>query len=197
MSPASIPEGFVFVPREPGVNVALELLDAAKKVGADRVTSVRTTSGGYHVLEAVADQYQHDFVDTDEDEDETEGEESAPATPVEESAPATPEGAGNDDTTPNITDNLIDDRDAEKGQEEEEEIEVPGPDADSTEGDEEDEKGEEELAPLPVTAESTNAEIDAYAAGLKPPVDVSKAKNRAEKIDILEHARTAPKTDAE
>lgn len=54
-----IPEGHVFVRRAPGVAAAL--LDAAEKVGGDRVQDVRTVTGGYHVTEAVADQYQQDF----------------------------------------------------------------------------------------------------------------------------------------
>lgn len=54
---------------------------------------------------------------------------------------------------------------------------------------------EDEPAPLGVTADNTNDEIDEYASKLDPAVDVSKAKNKAEKIEILEKARTAPKTD--
>ncbi len=56
MPAIEIPEGFAFVPRQRGVNVALALLDAAEKVGAER-DSVLTVSGGYHVPEAVADEY--------------------------------------------------------------------------------------------------------------------------------------------
>ncbi|MGO1566460.1 MAG: hypothetical protein ACTHXC_00420 [Brachybacterium sp.] len=41
---------------------------------------------------------------------------------------------------------------------------------------------------LPVTADSSVKEIDEYAASLTPPVDVSEAKNRAEKIEILKAA---------
>ena len=82
-------------------------------------------------------------------------------------------------------------------------------DADSTEddstegdagktGDDQEEETEEELEPLPVTAENTKAEITKYADELDPKVDVSKAANKAEMIEILETAR-APKTapDAE
>lgn len=50
-----IPEGFALVPR--GKGVAAKLLQAAEEVGADPVTSVRTITGGYHVLEEVAEAY--------------------------------------------------------------------------------------------------------------------------------------------
>lgn len=50
-----IPEGFVLVPR--GKDVAAKLLQAAAEVGADPITSVRTITGGYHVLEEVAVAY--------------------------------------------------------------------------------------------------------------------------------------------
>lgn len=53
----------------------------------------------------------------------------------------------------------------------------------------------EELEPLPVTAGSSNKEIDDYAASLEPAVDLSSASNRAEKIALLEAAR-APKNDS-
>ena len=45
-----------------------------------------------------------------------------------------------------------------------------------------------EAVAIPVTADSTHAEIDAYAASLEPAVDVSSGKNRAEKIALLEAA---------
>ncbi|QNJ55525.1 hypothetical protein SEA_PHINKY_33 [Microbacterium phage Phinky] len=61
------------------------------------------------------------------------------------------------------------------------------------ENSDEDDKSEE-LEPLPVTAESSNKEIDAYAAEQDPAVDLSSASNRVEKIALLEAAR-APKND--
>lgn len=110
-----IPDGFVFVPRDAGV--AKKLLKAADKIKADRHTSVRTVTGGYHVLSQVAEQYQEEFTS----QEPAGGEETAPAKEFE----------------------------------------------------------------LPVSADSSNAEIDEYASGLTPPVDLSGAKNRAEKIEIL------------
>lgn len=68
MSPARIPDGSVFVARRSGENVALQLLEAAEQIGADRDLSVRTTSGGYHVYEEVAEQYQANLPESDEDE---------------------------------------------------------------------------------------------------------------------------------
>lgn len=50
-----IPEGYVLVPR--GAGVAAKLLEAADKVGVDQVTAVRSITGGYHVLEEVAETY--------------------------------------------------------------------------------------------------------------------------------------------
>lgn len=50
-----IPEGYVLVPR--GAGVAAKLLEAADEVGADQVTAVRSITGGYHVLEEVAQAY--------------------------------------------------------------------------------------------------------------------------------------------
>lgn len=131
---ALIPEGFVFVPRRAGENVALQLLEAAEEVDADRVLSVRTVSNGYHVQQDVADRYQENLGEEPEE--------------VVEPDPA------------------------------------DGADAKT-----------EELPPLPVTAENTKTDIEKYASELKPAVDVSKAKNKAEMIEILEHARTAPQTE--
>lgn len=50
-----IPEGYAFVPR--GEGVAAKLLAAADEVGADQATAVRSITGGYHVLEEVAEAY--------------------------------------------------------------------------------------------------------------------------------------------
>lgn len=86
MSPIRIPEGFVFIPREAGVSVALELLEAADQVGADRKADVRTITGGYHVAEEVAKQFQEnrgnvveDEGDHDSDDDDGAGEPEAPS----------------------------------------------------------------------------------------------------------------------
>lgn len=54
-----------------------------------------------------------------------------------------------------------------------------------------------EPAPLPVTAESTHAEIDEYAAGLDPKVEFPAGINKAEKIGLLEAARQPKTEDAE
>lgn len=71
--------------------------------------------------------------------------------------------------------------------------EVDETQADETEDNEVNETEDEtKLEPLPVTADSSVAEIDAYAEKVK--VDVSAAKNRTEKIELLEAARQ-PKTD--
>lgn len=50
---------------------------------------------------------------------------------------------------------------------------------------------------LPVTAESSNAEIDEYAGSLEPAVDLSEARNRTEKIALLEAARQPATTDTD
>lgn len=50
-----IPEGFVFIPKAPGV--AAELLDIADEVRADRKLGVRTASGGYNVADVIASEY--------------------------------------------------------------------------------------------------------------------------------------------
>ncbi|WNN94053.1 hypothetical protein SEA_FREGLEY_27 [Microbacterium phage Fregley] len=55
MAPARIPEGFVFVRREAGRNVARELFEALDTVDGDRFGDILTVTGGYHVAEAVAE----------------------------------------------------------------------------------------------------------------------------------------------
>jgi hypothetical protein len=139
MAPVTIPEGHVFFPKLPGV--AAGLLAAADAIGADRKADVRTITGGYHVTEAVAEQYRSTLPPEPED----------------------PQGEPTGD---------------------------PG----EPTGDPGDDGKAEELGPLPVTAESSNAEIDDYAGKQEPPVDLSSAKNRVEKIALLEAART-PATD--
>ena len=84
MSPARIPEGSVFVARRAGENVALQLLEAAEEIGADRNLSVRTTTGGYHVWADVAEQYQANLPEEEEVEEVEDEEESTPAKTVEE-----------------------------------------------------------------------------------------------------------------
>lgn len=170
MSPARIPEGSVFIPRRRGENVALQLLDAAAEVGADRDLSVRTTNGGYHVFQDVADRYLENLgVDTDDEGDETEDESpQTEKTVEEEEAEAAAKEA------------------AEKAAEEKEAAEKAA--AGNV-----DEK--QELEPLPVTVESTRAEIDDYGKGLTPPVDTTKAATKADAITLLEDARKTP--DAE
>lgn len=84
MSPARIPEGSVFVARRAGENVALQLLEAAEEIGADRNLSVRTTTGGYHVWADVAEQYQANLPQEEEVEEVEDEEESTPAKTVEE-----------------------------------------------------------------------------------------------------------------
>lgn len=184
-----IPEGYVFVPRRQGVNVALLLLNAAEKIGADRVLSVRTTTNGYNVHADVAAAYIEEH-----GEDAAEGVIDAPeASPVQIPGEAT-EG----DLIAAFT-SWGDQEDV--GTEEEGEGESEDSDPATPTGDQTGDQGDpatpagEEPAPLGVTADNTHAEIDDYAAKLDPPVDVSKAANKAEKIEILEHARTAPKTD--
>lgn len=148
MAPVTIPPGFAFVPRRSDANVAKLLLEAAEELELDLITSVRTTFGGYHVVEAVADRYRENLEETGEvvvEENSTD-----PA-----STETNPDGTAVEQTSQETT---------------------------------------EELPPLPVTAESSNAEIDAYADGLEPKVDLSSAKNRAEKIELLEAARQ-PKTE--
>jgi hypothetical protein len=60
-----VPEGFVFVKRAPGV--ALALLEAADKIKADRQAGIRTVSGGYHVAEDIAAEYETTRVESGED----------------------------------------------------------------------------------------------------------------------------------
>lgn len=84
MASTRIPEGFVLVPGR-SVETATALLEAADKIKADRKLDVRTTTGGYHVTQAVAEEYQKAFPDAELEEggaDENGGEapESLPVT---------------------------------------------------------------------------------------------------------------------
>lgn len=161
MSPARIPDGSVFVPRRRGENVALQLLDAADEVGADRDLSVRTVSGGYHVFQDVADRYKENLgVDTEDEDDETED--------------------GSDDSND------------EKTVEEEEAEAAAKEAADAADAAKTGDDGSQESEALPVTVDNNRAEIDAYGAGLTPPVDTTKAANKADAIALLEDARKTP-----
>ncbi len=67
MAPIRIPEGSVFIAR--GDGVAAALLDAADRIGADRKWDIRTTQGGYHVKQEVADEYLAGLPEAPEPED--------------------------------------------------------------------------------------------------------------------------------
>lgn len=166
MSPARIPDGSVFVPRRRGENVALQLLEAAAEVGADRDLSVRTVSGGYHVFQDVADRYKENLgVDTEDEDDETED--------VSDDS--------NDEKT-------VEEEEAEAAAKEaKEKAAADAADAAKT-GDDETQEPEA----LPVTVDNNRSEIDAYGAGLTPAVDTTKAANKADAIALLEAARKTP-----
>ncbi|AYB70136.1 hypothetical protein SEA_ONEIAGILLIAN_26 [Microbacterium phage OneinaGillian] len=74
MAPARIPEGFVFVRREAGRNVARELFEALDTVDGDRFGDILTVTGGYHVAEAVAEAWTEAQPEAEDDstEDSTE-----------------------------------------------------------------------------------------------------------------------------
>lgn len=59
----TIPQGYVFVAKADGV--AAGLLNAADRIGADRKNGVRTVTGGYHVLEEIAQEYGATFAEVD------------------------------------------------------------------------------------------------------------------------------------
>ncbi|QUE25323.1 hypothetical protein SEA_FIZZLES_27 [Microbacterium phage Fizzles] len=165
MSPARIPEGSVFVARQRGENVAAQLLEAAEQVGADRALSVRTVSGGYHVFEEVAEQYQANLGQApDETEDESNGDQSDGD-----------EGTGDEGTGDQST--------GDQGA------------GDEGNGDQSNGDQNVELEPLPVSESNSRSEIDAYGAELDPPVDTTKAANKADAIKLLEDARK-PQTPA-
>lgn len=181
MAPVNIPEGYVFVPRRSGVNVAMQLLDAAKEVGADRITSVRTTVNGYHVLEEVADQYQANLLKDEEEADvieTTPGTEGEPPTNIEGQA-IEPGQTGE----PASVDLIDADGNSVP-------VEV-GPDGAPIL------PATVEVEPLPVTVDSTHAEIDEYAGSLDPKVEFAANTNKADKIAQLEAARTTQTPAAE
>ncbi len=155
MAPIIIPEGFVLVkPRSR--ETAIALLEAADAVGADKHTSVRTVTGGYHVLEEVAAKFQEGFPEAD----------------VEEAQ------------------ERVDTQNQAEDAREQTEDKAEGERTEQADGEKEDGEG---LPPLPITADSTHAEIDEYAAGLDPKVEFPANTNKAEKIQLLEAARQ-PKT---
>lgn len=84
MAPITIPEGFAFVARQAGVNVAAKLFDAVEEVKADRYTSVRTVTGGYHVQQDVADAYAAALGEEEVEEESTESTADADETKAEE-----------------------------------------------------------------------------------------------------------------
>lgn len=182
----SIPEGHVFIPRRSGENVSRLLLEAAEEIGADRVLSVRSTTNGYNVHRDVAEKYIENVgADVAGAVDGPEVAERAHVEPTTENVLGALASWGDQDDESEVEEELDDDEELE----EEEEESTGNGDQTPAPGD------QSEPEPLGVTAQNTNAEIDAYAANLTPPVDVSKAANKVEKIEILEHARTAPKTD--
>ena len=179
MAPTRIPEGSVFVPGR-SVETATALLKAADKIKADRKLDVRTTTGGYHVTQAVAEEYQKAFPDAALQEADE------PAEVVSEHPDGEPghlagEPVGDGDQTP------------------------PGEivNADGTQAPK-DENGtpvltevqEKEPEPLGVTLDNTREEIDKYGSELDPPVDTTKAANKADAIALLEDARK-PQNPAE
>ncbi len=162
MSPIRIPEGHQFVPRAPGV--ALELLEAADRIKADRKTEVRTVSGGYHVSDRVAAEYQKNQPEVEETEDETEG---AP-TGQDQGQQASAAQAGV----------LVDDANGAGGQ---------GSSDDSGSGDgsgdDSTSSGDEGEQP---TAEWTHERINAYAATLTPPLELTgSTPSKAEKLQLI------------
>lgn len=185
MAPIQPPAGTVFVPRVKGVNRAAELFEAAHKVGADVHTGIRSTMNGYHVSEEVAEQDEKDHpehyeVDTIETIPGTEGE-----------PPVEIEGVPAEDGDENRTPADLTLADGSKP-----ELDENGVPIVPVVGDDEKEDADE-LEPLPVNAGSSNKEIDDYADSLDPKVDLSSASNRAEKIALLEAARTPKTPDAE
>lgn len=176
MAPIRIPEGFVFVPGRSYEN-AKALLEAAESVKGDRVADVRTVTGGYHVTAAVAEEYQKAFPDAELEQPDELIADDPNGEPVE----------------------LVGEK-VENGQE------VPAGNVVNADGTEapKDENGVpvlsaaqgDELEPLPVTADNTRDEIDAYGKSLDPKVDTTKAANKSEAIALLEAARK-PQNPAE
>lgn len=96
MAPIRIPEGFVLVkPRS--VETATALLKAAEDIGADRIASVRTVTGGYHVTEEVAEQYQKSFPEAQLEDEAIEVDAATAEAEAVAAAGSTPETGGGDD----------------------------------------------------------------------------------------------------
>lgn len=93
MAPTRIPEGFAFVPGRSHEN-AKALLEAAEKAGGDRVTDVRTVTGGYHVSAAVAKEFQKAFPDAAVEEGDELVSDDPNGEPVELQGEPTPEPLG-------------------------------------------------------------------------------------------------------
>lgn len=193
MAPIRIPEGKVFIARQSGVNVAAALFEAVAKVGGDRHLDVRSTMNGYHVTKEVAEQYQADLPEVEDDEVEDDG--------TEEEL----EG----DRLAGLDGDVIE---TIPGTEGNEPIEIEGQpiapaqvvlaDGSTPEVDEDGNPilplvEDEEPEPLPVSADNTHDEIDAYAGKLTPPVTFPTNTNKADKIALLEAARAPKNDDAE
>ncbi len=172
MANFEIPKGYVHVPRfySDDRNQAAELLAAADEVGVDQATAVVSTSDGYHVKKKVAakwsELYEPEAEDAPDEADDlgnTEVDEETGLLKVGNSSLAGAEIIGG---APDSPDGGIEGASSD----------VP-PASDT------------QVTALGVTAENSNSEIDDYAANQVPPVDLSSAKNRVEKIALLEAAR--------
>lgn len=97
MAPARIPEGFVFVRRQAGRNVAAELFEALDTVDGDRFGDIRTVTGGYHVANEVAEAWTAAQPEAEDDstEDPTEEDSTEDAGKTEDST----EGNSTEDST--------------------------------------------------------------------------------------------------
>lgn len=94
MAPIQPREGYAFVPRIRGEAVSAELLDIADDLGEDRQAGVRTVTGGYHVLQAIADKYNADHgIESEEGEQAGTGEQTGGETFEREYPEGTPEGS--------------------------------------------------------------------------------------------------------
>ena len=169
MANFEIPKGFVHIPRQysDDCNQAAELLAAADEVGADQQTSIVSTSDGYHVKKKVAAKWSELYQGDVPEPDDEPDEET------------NDEGliiVGNSGLAGA---EIIGQADGEPASDD------GAPVSDT------------KVTALGVTADSSNAEIDDYAAKQEPPVDLSSAKNRVEKIELLEAARKPADTTAE
>lgn len=192
MANFEIPQGFVHIPRyySNDRNQAAELLEAAETVGADPQTSVVSVSDGYHVRKKVAKEWAKNYevnvedgganpdegVERDEDGNFLVNNSSLAGAEILGEAGGVPSGDEGDDSGSGEPASGL----------------TPEPQNGPTDAG----QGEQtQVTALGVTAENSNAEIDAYAADQKPPVDLSSAKNRVEKIALLEAARQSAAND--